>query len=805
MHGRRALTLALLALTAAGCDAEDCKGADRWYEDRDGDGFGSDRETDASCDPIEGWSRSDADCDDDDATAYPGAAEDCDDEADHNCDGLPRDGCPQSTDPELDPEPEQCDGLDNDGDGLVDEGLTGPWYPDEDGDGYGTPEEAEDCLEESEQGGWASNPDDCDDADPSVGDGVWYADADGDGYGDPEVTWADCAGAPEGYVGNGDDCDDSDAGVWPGASERCDGHPNDCNAEGWTSSDEGGLVAFRRASDGVWTDLTSTFAVGHAGNVIAHEIDRSGELYICEGTWYVELYATANEVSILGPAGSGATTLDAGQGGLRRLITADTSLQLNNDVLTVEGFTLRGGHVEAPEISGYGGCLVAWSPTRVTLRDLVMEDCTADRGGGMTLSARNGELSMDATIVDVEIRDCMAYDDGGGAYIVNGGERTAAGLWIHDNEVISGTGGGLHAGGLSCMSSSESATTYGCLIEDNISGGNGGGVYMRRDGLLEDSILAGNRSGAGGGGLYAYGGIDILSSEITDNVAGRDGGGAYLMDDANLNGVTLSGNEAADEGGGLFLYGNISLVDTEVRDSYAGGTGGGAYLYLGSLNLERVTLSGNQTGGYGGGLHLRESDRDITGTDVTVEGNTAYGGGGVYSDGPVLDWQGAVFRDNTSTDDPGGALYLHYTGATFEDSLFESSYSGGGAAILFTPSNGSAGVQTTLELIDTQVTNNTAGNADGTEGIVSRGAGTLRCTGTAGTSPRYGVFGHAGRAVTITDSSDTFTVELDNCDFGDPSDGSENGTDLTCWTSASSDDTVDLGDDEATTILCPEP
>jgi hypothetical protein len=86
-------------------------------EDADGDGYGR------HC--------SLEDCDDDDASVHPGAAE-------------------------------RCDGVDQDCDGQIDEGLqTKPWYADTDGDGYGNPAVSEPRC--GPTAGWASNPDDCDD------------------------------------------------------------------------------------------------------------------------------------------------------------------------------------------------------------------------------------------------------------------------------------------------------------------------------------------------------------------------------------------------------------------------------------------------------------------------------------------------------------------------------------------------------------------------------------------------------------------------------------------------------------------
>ena len=57
---------------------------------------------------------------------------------------------------------------------------------------------------------------------------VWYSDSDGDGYGDAAVGVSDCA-APAGTVADATDCDDASAGVYPGATETCDGEDDDCD------------------------------------------------------------------------------------------------------------------------------------------------------------------------------------------------------------------------------------------------------------------------------------------------------------------------------------------------------------------------------------------------------------------------------------------------------------------------------------------------------------------------------------------------------------------------------------------------
>ena len=214
------------------CDGldNDCDGsidnepADRlFYADADGDGHGS-TIVQAACTAPAGFVPAGGDCDDDDATIHPGAAEACND-VDDNCDGAVDEGAPPDR----------------------------QWYPDADGDGHGLPSTPYGaCTQPSPN--YVLAGDDCDDTDPAVHpdaeercngfddncDGTpddeptvdaptWSVDTDDDGFGDPTTAVTQCESPGSRYTTTGGDCDDTDAAVFPGAPELCNDIDDDCD------------------------------------------------------------------------------------------------------------------------------------------------------------------------------------------------------------------------------------------------------------------------------------------------------------------------------------------------------------------------------------------------------------------------------------------------------------------------------------------------------------------------------------------------------------------------------------------------
>jgi len=234
-----------------------------WYDDDDGDGFGDPNASATLCDdPGDGSVLDDTDCDDSEATMFPGNTEICDG-LDNDCDGdTPTDETDDDGDAYVECDlatppwagvisgrdcddgrsyvyptaPEVCDGLDNDCDGSLS-------FDESDDDGDGRVE----CAYNQQT--WEGDPavnggGDCNDNDPSILGGVPEIcdglDNDCDGVIPPgEIdhdadSYVECTlDVPPwlGVVGGGD-CDDTSdaaASVNPGAAEICDGLDNDCS------------------------------------------------------------------------------------------------------------------------------------------------------------------------------------------------------------------------------------------------------------------------------------------------------------------------------------------------------------------------------------------------------------------------------------------------------------------------------------------------------------------------------------------------------------------------------------------------
>lgn len=421
----------------------------------------------------------DADCDDEDATVFPGATELCDD-IDHDCDGDPQNG------------------------------LRSAWFADLDADGFGDASAmVEDCQVPE---GHVSDDTDCDDADRSISpvgievcDGVdqdcdgepdngvttdYFPDLDLDGFGDASAALASCDPV-DGRVLDGTDCDDEDATVHPGGdTARCDGVDSDCDGvieELRVPADHPTIhEAVSSAVDGDWVCV--------AAGVYAEQVSVSGSI-VLEG------------------AGPEATILDARGAG--------RALSLAGGPTVVRGLTVRGGH------AGTGAGVQVSGEAVLDTVHIIANRCEGTCFG-VGLAVRPGAhlQMMDGRIHDNTATITTGAGDGGGVHSLSA-EVVIRNTEISGNRMtgLSSVEGVARGGGV--FLSNGTHVLEDVDIVDNallrFAEAQGGGVAQSNGSLmLRRSMVQGNTLEAGD----AYGaGVDLAFGEAQLHNVGVVGNG----------------------------------------------------------------------------------------------------------------------------------------------------------------------------------------------------------------------------------------------------------------------------------------
>ncbi len=418
--------------------------------DNDCSGAADADEADADYD---GWRLCEEDCDDGDAYVYPGAEELCDDK-DTDCDG-------QETDRE-----------------------------DQDGDGYTVCDG--DC-DETEPDAWPGNVEVCDDVDNDCSGYEDDLDVDGDGH------------SPCGAAG---DCDDDDASAYP-------------------------VVLDAAAADG--GDGTERLPFNDLDDAIAGLDEVCRTVIFAPGTYTVGLEWTGDPLVLSGGGDDASEVVLTAEAGAR---VAEVT---GGGALTLQNLTVQGGTAD-----GDGGALWA-SLSDLTLIDVIASGNTSTGDGG-AVAVNAGTL----TLSGCTFSDNVAVDDGGAIAVVSG-SFVDEGSWYEGNSGVRGGAVLLEGAG---------ADVDGSSFWSNLASQEGGGIALAGAGPVElrRSTFALNQAGTLGGAL-SFTDVDDPSGEVSnlfvqDNEAAVAGGGVAVTGDVvafTFGNNTLTGNVASGDGGGLYI------------------------------------------------------------------------------------------------------------------------------------------------------------------------------------------------------------------------------------------------------------
>ncbi|MBM4367184.1 MAG: hypothetical protein FJ102_13315 [Deltaproteobacteria bacterium] len=593
------------------CDGttdEDAVDDQTYYQDGDGDGFGTDGATLEACVLPDGYAEYGGDCDDGDASFHPGAEESCDDPVDYNCDGssgsddrdsdgvIACEDCDDG-DPAVFPGAEElCNDVDDDCNGDIDAGATDAdtWYADGDSDGYGGDLATLDC---DRPAGHVETGGDCNDADDDCNGTIdddatdastWYADTDGDSYGTAASTTRSCD-QPTGHVANDDDCDDDDDAINPAGSEACDGIDTDCD----------GYVDGPLAVPSAMASIQAAVDAASDGDLIC----------IAAGT-YAETLDLGDLAITLQGAGSGSTVVQA-DGVDRALSWNDTAGRAD---LVLRGIDFTGGE------AAFGGGLYLDGDS-VVLDDVAVYGNTCSSatdcvGTGIYLLA-------DAEFTSVSVRDNVAEPAGIATAYIYG-----AGVYAYDVDLVwtdvsvtgnisevgsvtsygyaFGTGLSLSAVDLDAVNLELSdnaairtgATLYAAAAQGAALSADGGRISIT-GGTITDNVVdysAATDTGAAAGLLVNNSTLDLVQAVLRDNGidAGTSEGAALFASgasDVTLTNVILSHNTAAATGiayGAVAAYGTttMELVNTV---AFRNGSSGTTYSYGGAFYIASGT------------------------------------------------------------------------------------------------------------------------------------------------------------------------------------------------------------------------
>jgi len=278
-----------------------------------------------------------------------------------------------------------------------------------------------------------------------------------------------------------------------------------------------------------------------------------------------------------------------------------------------------------------GGALYIYNFSKLIINKSSISNCVSTNMGA-GIYCENSSPIICNNIISNNSSNGGGLPFGGGIYYDNSGP-------IISGNIISNNSSSRGAGIYSINFMNNGAVVTNNIIKDNITTGQGGGIFCQGADLITFNNIYNNIAGDDGGGIGGSGSSSIIDNNIYNNTAGGDGGGISCWSGSNSSIINnfICNNSALTKGGGIYLESGNTTVNNNIitNNSVTSATGGGGGISCGtgsSNKFSNNTISNNvasNINGHGGALFIENGSSPIF-SNCILFGNDAKEGKSVF-------------------------------------------------------------------------------------------------------------------------------------------------------------------------------